>query len=79
MEKEDTIRQYCTLEHYCYTCFKADEQDPVKLYNDLCHLCNRDKWNAIKGYLTTEVIMRDMKVAPLPWLELFLEELKRRS
>jgi hypothetical protein len=79
MQKEDTIRQYCILEHYCFSCFKADEQDPVKLYNGLCYLCDKEKWNAMKLYLTVEDIKKDMERAPPHWRELFLEELKGRA
>ena len=79
MEKDDTIRQYCILEQYCYACFKVDEQDPVKLYSGLCYLCDKDRWNSMKAYLTVEDIKKDMENAPMQWRELFLEELKKRS
>lgn len=79
MEKEDAIRQYCTLEHYCYTCYKEDQQDLLQLYNGLCHLCDREKWNIMKVYMTKENITRDLEIAPRGWRELLLEELKLRS
>lgn len=79
MEKEDAIRQYCTLEHYCYSCYKEDQQDLVHLYNGLCYLCDREKWNAMKVYLTIEDIKKELELAPKAWRELFLEELKLRS
>lgn len=78
MEKDKAIRQYCTLEHYCYTCYKEDQQDLVKLYNGLCYLCDREQWNIIKINMTKENITRALELAPRGWRELLLEELKLR-
>ena len=78
MENEESIRQFCLLEEYCFPCFKEDQQDPVKLYNGLCHLCHKDKWNLIKASISTEDLRKHLPLAPSGWVELYKEELRRR-
>lgn len=78
MENETSIRNYCVLEHYCFPCFKEDQQDPVKLYNGSCHICNKDKWNLIKASIPIEDLKHHITLAPPGWVELYNEELRRR-
>jgi hypothetical protein len=80
METDDAILQYCRHEGLCYTCFKEDPQDPVKLYLNFCHLCDKDIWyDTIRLKLSMEDLINYIKEAPKEWLELYKEELKRRS
>jgi hypothetical protein len=78
MENENSIRNYCTLEHYCFPCFKEDQQDPVKLYNGFCHICDKDKWNLTKASISIDDLKNHITLAPPGWVELYEEELRRR-
>lgn len=73
------IRKYCLMEQFCFPCFQEDPQDPVKLSLGLCHICDRDKWNLIRSSISTEDLMKHIQEVPDQWLELYKEELKRRS
>ena len=73
------IYKYCIQEQICYTCFKEDQQDPVKLYFGLCHICDRDRWNSMKSSISIDDLITYMNNAPNEWLALYKEELKRRS
>jgi len=73
------IRKYCLIEQLCFPCFQEDQQDPVKLSLGLCYICDRDKWNFIKSSISKEDLMKHIQEAPKGWLDLFKEELKRRS
>jgi hypothetical protein len=73
------IRKYCLMEQFCFPCFQEDQQDPVKLTLGLCHVCDKDKWNLIRSYISKEDLIKQIKEAPMEWLELFKDELKRRS
>lgn len=79
MENEESVRQYCLLEQYCFPCFKEDQQDPVKLYNGFCHICDKDIWNLIKASISTEDIKKYISLAPPGWLDIYKDELRRRG
>jgi len=80
METDKAILQYCRQEGWCYTCFKEDPQDPVKLYLSLCHLCDKEKWyDTVRLKISMEDLINCVKDAPREWLDLYNGELKRRS
>ena len=79
MEQMAAIYKYCITEQVCYPCFKDDQQDPVKLYFGLCHLCDRERWNSIKSYISIDYLITHMNKAPKEWVLLYQDELKRRS
>jgi hypothetical protein len=79
MEQMLSIYEYCFLEKICYPCFKEDQQDPLKLYLGLCHLCDKELWETMKSSMPIHEIIAHMNNAPKEWIELFEEELKARS
>jgi hypothetical protein len=80
MDKHDPFLQYCMDENWCYSCFKEDPQDPVKLFLNLCHICHRDRWYShVRFRISTEDLRMHIKMAPKEWLHLYQEELKLRS
>lgn len=74
----EAIRKYCAMEHFCFSCFQEDQQDPVKLSLGLCHICDKEKWNKIRSSISTDDLIRHSQVASKEWVFLYKEELKLR-
>ena len=80
MENDNAIRHYCKHADWCYTCFKEDPQDPVKLYLSLCHICDKDHWySVVRLRISKDDLIRQLQVAPKEWIPLYQQELKARS